>query len=398
MSKRDYKTGGLRERAPGAFELKVRALDQKTGRRIVKYYSFKGTRMGAKKRLGELLNLANDGALPDEQKLFGVLLDVWISGLDVSPKTSERYKEIAERQIRPHLGKLKVRAITPSRVEQLYGDLRAGIGPDGKEGGRPLSSKTIGHVHRLLVQVFALAERDRVIQSNPARHARRPKEAGGEVEILKEAEVRAVLDKLSGRPLWLIAAVGLATGMRRGELLALRWADIDFEANRIRVVQSLEETRGGLRFKSPKTKQGRRQLTVPASIVTELRAHRRRQLEERLALGLGRDQDDGLVFRQPDGSPLRPNRLSCEWRRAVVALKLPKVSLHSWRHSHASALIAAGVDVVTVSKRLGHASPTITLGVYSHLFHPTDSDAAAVFDRAFSGSFPANKNETGGTK
>ena len=178
---------------------------------------------------------------------------------------------------------------------------------------------------------------------------------------------------------------------------SLLWP-LGVDAARIRVVQSVEETKAGLRFKPPKTKQGRRQLSVPASIIAERRAHWRKQTEQRLALGLGRDPEDGLVFRQPDGSPLGPNGLSCEWRRAVSILKLPKVTLHAWRHTHASQLIAAGMDVVTVSRRLGHASPTITLSVYSHLFHPTDGDAAAVFDRAFAGSFGANKSEPSGTK
>jgi integrase len=317
--------------------------------------------------------------------------------LDVSPKTAERYRELVRLQIRPHLGSLKVRVISPSRIEQLYGDLRAGMGPDGKDGSRPLSPKTIGHIHRILVQVFALAERDRLIQSNPARHAKRPKEASGEIEILRESEVRTVLEKLQGRRLWLICALGLSTGLRRGELLGLRWADVDFDTGRIHVTQSLEETKAGLRLKPPKTKQGRRQLSVPVSIIAELRSHRRKQTEQRLALGLGKDTEDGLVFRQPDGSPLCPNRLSCEWRRAVSILKLPKVTLHAWRHTHASQLIAAGMDVVTVSKRLGHANPTITLSVYSHLFHPTDSDAAAVFDRAFACTIGANKSEPSGT-
>jgi integrase len=104
------------------------------------------------------------------------------------------------------------------------------------------------------------------------------------------------------------------------------------------------------------------------------------------------------VFRQPDGTPLFPDTLSTEWRRMVKNLKLPKVTMHAWRHTHASQLIAAGLDVLTISRRLGHGSPSITLDVYSHLFKPTDAAAAAVFERAFSGSFGENTSETGRTK
>jgi integrase len=249
-----------------------------------------------------------------------------------------------------------------------------------------------------VIQALALAERDRLISSNPARHAKRPKVIAAEIEILSEAQVRDVLAKLSGRPIWLMAAVGLGTGMRRGELLALRWKDLDFDAATLRIEQSLEQTKGGLKFKTPKTRTGRRQISLPLSIVTELRTHRRRQSEARLAMGLGKHGDDALVFCQADGSPLLPNSVSTEWRRVVGALKLPKVSLHSWRHTHASQLIAAGMDVVSVSKRLGHASPNITLGTYSHLFHPTDSKAADIFESAFGASLGANKSEQPGTK
>lgn len=177
--------------------------------------------------------------------------------------------------------------------------------------------------------------------------------------------------------------MGLATGMRRGELLALRWKDISLDMGRVQVEQSLEQTKAGLRFKGPKTKHGRRQFSISASVIAELMAHRRIQAEQRLALGLGREPDDALVFRQVDGTPLVPNSITTEWRRLVVSLKLPHVSLHAWRHTHASQLIASGMDVLTISCRLGHGSPSITLNVYGHLFNSSDDRAAAVFERAF---------------
>jgi integrase len=235
------------------------------------------------------------------------------------------------------------------------------------------------------VKVFAIAERDGLIASNPARKAERPRIESAEVEILSEADAADLLTKLRGRSFFLIAALGLATGMRRGEMLALRWRDVDLDAAELQVNQSLEQTKAGLRFKPPKTKRGRRIISLPAFIVKELRAHRIAQGEERLALGLGKDSDDALVLRRPDGSPLVPDNVSSEWRKAVAALKLPKVSLHALRHTHASQLIASGMDVLTISRRLGHGSPSITLDVYSHLFKPTDRGAAAIFDKAFGG-------------
>jgi integrase len=137
-----------------------------------------------------------------------------------------------------------------------------------------------------------------------------------------------------------------------------------------------------LRFKPPKTAHGRRTISLPPNAVTALREHRRKQLETRLALGLGRPEPDALVFCQPDGSPIVPCWLSYTWRNTCISLKLPRVTLHALRHTHASALIAAGVDVVKISRRLGHSSPVVTLRIYAHLFNTDDSAAAAAIEAA----------------
>lgn len=164
--------------------------------------------------------------------------------------------------------------------------------------------------------------------------------------------------------------------MRRGEICALTWATLDLEASVVHVERSLEETAQGLRFKPPKTRHGRRNVTLPPPVVEVLRDHRRRQLELRLALGLGRPAPDDLVFTLPEGGAFPPDKLSRDWCNFVRSRPLPRITFHALRHSHASALIAAGVDVVTVSRRLGHGSPAITLGVYAHKFGSTDAAAA----------------------
>jgi integrase len=189
-----------------------------------------------------------------------------------------------------------------------------------------------------------------------------------------------------------LTAVGLATGLRRGEMLALRWRDVDLEAGALRVERSLEQTKAGLRFKEPKTDHGRRQIALPASVTAELRAHRREQQEQRLKLGLGKDDRGGLVFRLPAGDPLPPDSVSSEWRRLVKQLKLPKVTMHAWRHTHASQLIHLGFDVLTVSRRLGHGSPSLTLDVYGHLFKGSDDRAAEGIDAAFSKALKPGTN------
>ena len=219
-----------------------------------------------------------------------------------------------------------------------------------------------------------------VVHQNVATLVDAPSVKSTEIEILTPAEIQRVLDALRGKSLYPIVATALGTGMRRGELLALRWKDVDLDGAKLHVEQSLEQTkRGGLVFKAPKTRHGRRTITLPSSTVAELRAHLKATLERRLMLGQGKVPDDALVFATWDGNTRSPNAMSKEWRRAVHAAKL-KATFHSLRHTHASSLIAAGIDVLSISRRLGHGSPDITLGVYGHLFKPDDRAAAAIDD------------------
>jgi integrase len=138
-----------------------------------------------------------------------------------------------------------------------------------------------------------------------------------------------------------------------------------------------------MKLKEPKTRRGRRTICLPAIAVDALRARWKEQLELRLSLGLGgRPADDDLLFTLPDGSPWNPDYMSRCWHRATVTLGLPRVGLHALRHSHASALIAAGVDPLTISRRLGHRTPAFTLSTYGHIFAKTDEAAAKAIDAA----------------
>jgi integrase len=292
--------------------------------------------------------------------------------------------------VRPHLGAAKLQKLRTLNFAELYGKLQKpkATGDTPKEkGGAGLSSRTIGHVHRLMRRVMGHAVKWGAITSNPVAAAEPPRVQAAEVEILAPAEIKTILHGLRGHRLYMIAAVGLATGMRRGEICALRWGDVDFGSGVVRVEQSLEQTKTeGLRFKPPKTKAGRRSIAIPPSFVSALRSHWRAQQEQRLTLGLGKAPDDALVFARHDGSPWPPDTLSTDWANTVRVRKLPKVSLHALRHTHASQLIAAKLDIVTVSRRLGHGDAAITLRVYAHLFGDTSAAAAEVVEKALAGA------------
>jgi integrase len=237
-----------------------------------------------------------------------------------------------------------------------------------------------------------------VASRNVAAIVKPPKVEATEVAIMTAEQVKAVLDTLRSppvrpgqnsepepHPLHAIVATAIGTGMRRGELCALAWGAVDLDAATLRVERSLEEIKQGLRFKPPKTKNGRRTISLPANVLQILREHRRRQAEQRLLFGLGRPGADDLVFTVADGAPCSPDNLSRDWRRTVLALDLPRVMFHALRHSHASALIAAGLDVLTISRRLGHGSAGFTLKTYGHLFADKADAAARAIDAAMGG-------------
>jgi len=376
--------GHIRRQGDGSWELKFDlGRDPVTRKRQTRYHTFRGTKRAAQIELARLISEATTGNYIDPAKTtVAEFLDRWERDwavVNVSAKTYERYRDLLAKHVRPHVGGVRIQKLRPVHLSELYAKLlREG---HHKTGG--LSPRTVGHVHRVLHRALGHAMRWGVVQQNVATAVDPPPVESEEVEILTAEQVRSVLQKLRGRSIYLLAAVGIATGMRRGEMLALRWKDVDLEGAKIRVEQSLEQTKQGLRFKPPKTKHGRRSISLPPSIVTDLRAHRKTQQELRLKLGLGKAPDDALVFANWDGSARSPNAVTKEWVRTTAALKLPRVSLHALRHTHASQLIASGLDVLTISRRLGHGSPTITLGVYGHLFANTDDRAAQVVEAAF---------------
>lgn len=239
-----------------------------------------------------------------------------------------------------------------------------------------LSARTVGHAHRVLRLVLQCAVKNRTLTRNVAAIHSPPKVEASEVEILNADQIADVLTKLDGHALYPIVSLALATGMRRGELLGLQWGDIDLDAATIHVGRAVEETKAGLRVKPPKTKRGRRSITLPLEAVSMLRAHKIKALEIRLALSMGNITPLTLVFGTVEGELMRPRNLSKAWWRARSIFQLPAVSFHAFRHSHASMLIRAGVDVLTVSRRLGHAQASITLDVYGHLLEGADAAAA----------------------
>jgi integrase len=380
--------GHIRQRSAGSWELKFDLAPTADGRRQVRTETFRGSRKQAQQRLRELLSAVDRDAHVDRSALtvgehVGNRIEQWLGSGQISAGTGEHYSQLLEWCIRPHLGKIPLQKLSELDLEKWHTTLRTA----GRRNGNGISGCTIRNAHRVLSKALAEGVRHRLVVRNVAEVERAPRAKTEEIEILDRDQLLTTMARLEGHELYAEVTVAWNTGLRRGEQLALEWRDINLEKGVIRITKALEETKAyGVRVKTPKTASGWREISLPEDAITALREHRRQQLELRMALGLGKMPDDALVFPAPlKGGYQSPRSLSVRWRRTVKHLGLPQVGWHALRHTHASMLIDAGIDVVTVSKRLGHASPLVTLQTYAHKFRKDDAKAAEAINAAMAG-------------
>jgi integrase len=378
--------GHIRERSRGSFEIRYTlGTDPATGKYRVATTTVKGNRKAAEKELRRLLRSLDTGEHVDPTRMtVRAWLTQWHETVrgEVSPKTHERYGEIVNNFLIPALGNLALVKLAPINIQHAYNGWATGGRHDGKPGG--LSPRSRRHIHRILKSALSRAVEQQLLARNPAEafKKRLPKVARRDMKTLTTDESARLLHAIKHTRIYWPVLVALSTGMRRGEVLALRWRNVDFEGGKVRVVESLEQTKTGIRFKSPKTDRTRA-VDLPAFCIEELRRLRRQQAEELLMLGV-RQTGETLVCARADGEPLQPQSLTHQFTRLMTRIKdLPRIRLHDLRHSHATQLLAAGVHPKIVQERLGHASITTTLDVYSHVTSTMQGDAAARLDAAF---------------
>ncbi len=308
---------------------------------------------------------------PQRQTLGVFLTDTWLPAIEhtIKPGTFESYR----RNVRLHIagrpiGHRQLQQVEPADLNTLYASLLR-----GDDGHRKLGQRSVAYVATILHRAFRDAVRWQALVRNPADSADPPRPGERpEMRTWSGAQLRKFLDHIAADRLagawWLLAN----TGMRRGEVLGLRWADVDLDAGSLHITRTLITTdvqrKGspGFAWGTPKTKKGRRTVALDPATVLALRQHRTRQLAERLALGANYADGD-LVVCGPDGSPLHPKSLSYKFGRAAKAAGLTTIRLHDLRHSHATLALKAGIHPRVVQERLGHANVSITLDTYSHV-------------------------------
>jgi len=298
---------------------------------------------------------------------------------NLAPKTVERYREMAT-YIAPELLAMNMTEITPLHLSREWTRLlKSGGHTRQSKTPRPMKPKTVRNIAGLVSSAFVRAIKWGLATTNPVTHSDLPKVRKRIGMALLPSEQTRLTQCATGP--WCLSVfldVAAATGARRGEVLALRWSDV--KGMVVLIDRSLCQTREGLVFKSTKTEEPRN-VELPPSMVACLDAHRLRQDEFRREFGPDYRSDLDLIFANPDGSPLMPNSISSTVSRLYRRLGLPKgASLHVLRHSHASLLLADGVDLATVSARLGHSSVRTTADIYSHAIRGKDHAAAQCWD------------------
>lgn len=306
-------------------------------------------------------------------KTVEVYLQDWLDAKATLRATTRRsYQGHLDGYLVPHLGKLRLRDLTPGHVEAMYRAILKGNGA----AGRKVGPTTVRRVHATLSSALNKAVKQRLLAHNPAQYVELPAANTAKVNPWQPAELGCFLDYAAGDRLGTLYELVAMTGLRRGEVCGLRWQDVDLERRELHVRQQLVQSGGTTVVGKPKTKGGEdRVVDLDERTVAALLTHQLRQAVERDAWGAAW-HDTGLVFTREDGAALIPEYVTRHFQRLSREAGLRVVRLHDLRHGQASLALAAGVPLAVVSKRLGHSSYHLTADTYSHLLHGVGRQAA----------------------
>ncbi len=368
-------SGYSRRRSKGSWEVVVElGRDPLTGKRRRAYQTVKGPKRAAEDQQAKLFHSVRTGAYVEPTRLtVAEYLQSWLADhvrTQVRPSTFQSYRVQVERHLIPGLGTIKLAQLTPLHLQRHYAQaLDAGLSP-----------RSVTYQHRLVREALQQAVRWQYLARNVADSVTPPRARRTEMKALDADQVRALLAAAAGSPDYALIYTAVYTGLRRSELLGLRWQDVSLEDGTAAIAQTLQRLVGqGWVYGEPKTAKGRRPVALPPSVVEVLQRHRAAQIEDRLKIGAAW-QDSGLVFTTTVGGPIDPSNLSRRFGKLVAAAGVPRIRFHDLRHTHASLMLQRGVHPKIVSERLGHATVGITLDTYSHVLPGLQAEAAKQLD------------------
>jgi len=338
------------------------------------------TKKEAQQKLRAAQLLLHQGTLPSDSSSVTVEqhLQHWLATIakpSLTYHTYEAYEISVRRRLVPGLGPIKLRELRPQHIQELYAAL-----------GTSLSPKTVRQTHVPLHQALDLAVEWDMIPSNPAAHVRLPKLKQKEKTILSPQQVGVLLrqtraDRL--HPLWYLL---VTTGARKGEVLGLKWSDLDLQTGNLSIRrQIIRKTGEGLVLEELKTETSRRTIPLGGGMLVALREHRRRQVEERVASDWWEERPEfrDLMFITRHGKPLDPATTWLDFQRTLEHCGLPKMTLHGLRDTAASSMLSQGIDAKTIAERLGHSDVALTLRIYSHVTPAMHRDAAERLEKLY---------------
>lgn len=348
--------------------------DPATGKRKQQWVSVKGTKKDAEKRLAELLHQLDTGSFMKPGKTtVADFLQRWLQDYckpNLSPRGYERYESVSRVHLIPALGHVPLTALKPEHLQRLYtAKLNSG-----------LAARTVRYQHVILHKALETAMKWGLVARNVADGVDVPRARRTEIQTWDEGEVACFLEAAKGSPYYALFYTNLFTGMRRSELLALRWQDIDSLYGQVSVSRGLHHlVDGSYVFTQPKSVKSRRTISLTPSTSLLLQEHKAKREFAHRMLGI-LSQDSDLVFSTPDGKPLRPNTVSRAWATLAARCGVKVISFHAGRHTHASLLLRQNVHPKIVQERLGHSSIAVTLDTYSHVTPGLQEAAAQKFD------------------
>lgn len=327
-----------------------------------------------------LKDVADDKFIMPEKITFREFLqDHWLPHIKTTVRTNTyaRYAGIVKNHLVPNLGGLQVSKIKPVALQKLYRDLlKEGSRKDKRSGG--LSPRSVQYVHSTAHKALGQAVIWQMISTNPTEAVELPKMEQKEMRVWDAIQVKKFLDATKGHQWHALYYVAFTTGMRKSEILGLRWADIDMNKGVLAVRQGLHYQNKEFKLEEPKSKNSKRTITLPAETVKVLDQHKTRQTERYLKNKnkTPYEKYPDLVFRTRTGTPINHRNLYRHYEQVIVAAQLPPITFHEIRHSHATLLLQSGEHVKVVSERLGHASVAITMDLYSHVLPNMQQGAA----------------------
>ena len=340
------------------------------------------TETQARRLLGKRLDAIEAGEFEAPSKMtFGDLLDHYFDARKgrLQETTLALYRRTFNQHVRPKIGDVRLDKLTRDHVERVLDTARDCS--TRKSKGQPLCGRTKRNILIRVRSVLEWGSKNYEGVRNIARNVEPPLVEDREDVAFDDERVRKLLNAARGSEIEAVVMAAIGTGLRRGELCALRWCDIDLDKAMLRVRQSAALLDGRIITKAPKTKGSRRDVSMPDFVVTALRVHREQQEERHRLLGIGNRDPEGVVFDRYDGSRWNPNELSRQFSRLVRRKKLPATRFHDLRHGYASLAFAAGVPLKTASELLGHSGITVTANVYTHIMDEQRRAAAKLLSQ-----------------